>query len=792
MDEIPGWDAFPAHTARFGLRIGDHWLPAIGLSGEESLYGPHRFEIRLALEADEVDRDWLGRSGFLELTGRDGAVRRIGGQVAAIEDGDPLPGGRWEARVEWVSQLAALARRRDARVILGAALSGILRELWARNGLVGEDLVFDLAADDPFRPYTVQARETDLEFWQRLLAGAGWFALSEVDGETGRERIRVVDHNARCPRLAGGLQAVRPEAGLDRPPGLMAWRLVRRRGAGRCRVTDPVCGQTVEVEAGDGNGPAVELHAPMFGGDPGAAERQARIQAQALAAGRRTLEARGDDVRPAAGSICAIDPGAGRTAGEWLLTALRHHARAAAGETLEAGMLDWRVELTAIPFETPFRRPPPSLPELPPWFSARIEADGPWACLDEAGCTRLRSLFDSAPHEHGHASVPLPRVQPAGGPPGDLPQGLTAPLRDGAEVLLTCLGGDPDRPMIVAGVPDADHPAPVGAANAALNLWQSAAGHALELDDTVDAPAVRLRSAGGVQILELDASACGHRLRLADPHGPQTWIAGGQQRIACGGNLNERIGSDRHHRVETDHRTRTAGGAIHHQAATGLRARARRRTRLEAGTRLELKTGRKLDISARRGARIRVRGPRGLQLRVDDGRVRLHAPGSIRIEGRGGGEIRFEQAGAGFAIDPAGQVRLYGGRLQIAAEGGVRLDGPVEWISGAPEIPPGASPAAPRAPEPIEPLADPGDLPPPALQDIEIEVTEAFLRELGSHLNPLMDLEYVIVTDTGERREGRVEDGWIRVPGLPVDQRFSLRLAEVAAARTDDGRSDGL
>ena len=93
----------------------------------------------------------------------------------------------------------------------------------------------------------------------------------------------------------------------------------------------------------------------------------------------------------------------------------------------------------------------PPDPSVPPLFHAKIESNTATADLDTHGRYRLRQHFDQSTTAAAQASPPIPRLQPSGGNSNDSqnpPVGFHTPLLEGAEILVSCLHGDPDRPVI--------------------------------------------------------------------------------------------------------------------------------------------------------------------------------------------------------------------------------------------------------------------------------------------------------------------------------------------------------
>ena len=135
----------------------------------------------------------------------------------------------------------------------------------------------------------------------------------------------------------------------------------------------------------------------------------------------------------------------------------------------------YRGTFTAISAETPFRpaRVTPK-PKIHGAITAVIEAvQGPqYAELDDDGRYHVRFKCDVSGADKGKASKLVRMAQPHAG----AGYGHHFPLRDGVEVLLACIDGDPDRPIITAAVPNPQTPSTVSGKNGVHNVLSAPAG----------------------------------------------------------------------------------------------------------------------------------------------------------------------------------------------------------------------------------------------------------------------------------------------------------------------------
>lgn len=120
---------------------------------------------------------------------------------------------------------------------------------------------------------------------------------------------------------------------------------------------------------------------------------------------------------------------------------------------------------TCVPFDAGYR-PPLKTPK--PVISGCLiafidgESDGGRAELDEYGRYRIRIMDDESGLMNGRASHFVRKAEPYGGGDG---YGSHATLLKGTEILLTFLEGDPDRPVILGALSNAEKMNPITDSN---------------------------------------------------------------------------------------------------------------------------------------------------------------------------------------------------------------------------------------------------------------------------------------------------------------------------------------
>ncbi len=131
-------------------------------------------------------------------------------------------------------------------------------------------------------------------------------------------------------------------------------------------------------------------------------------------------------------------------------------------------------------------------PRISGTINGKIDAggSGKYAELDEHGRYKVVIPFDISGRKDGKASAWIRMAQPYAGSN----HGMHFPLHKGTEVLLTFIGGDPDRPVIAAAIPNTENPSVVGGANATQSGFTSAGGNSIHMDDTEGGQHVVIRS----------------------------------------------------------------------------------------------------------------------------------------------------------------------------------------------------------------------------------------------------------------------------------------------------------
>ncbi len=688
--------ALSADQSRLTLRVGGADYPVVRLAGRERFNQPFQFQLGIVVADYASLTPLLNTGARVCMAAPNGEQRLIHGLVSAVGHERELPDRRQLWQVTVSSQLYRLQQQSDCRILLDRSLPEIIRITCGRHDLTTPSLFCRWSRNYPVRPTTLQAGESDFDFLARLCSRNGILFWSEA--ADGRELLHFSDSPGNCRPLGRAPLVYRPGAGLEHDAAgndLISVNLGAKMVSDRYLVHDVA--ETVPENCllatrdlpglgrSDYGTTAVSFGSGLVGIDQ--ADDEAGLQARIGAAGQCFLDISSHAVDLQVGRTVRIDADRfARTAsGDYLIIAMTHQLRQDGGLGL-GGDHDcpYTNQVTLVPRDLPYYVPMTPLPRLPLTFTARIESSDQTADLDDDGRTRFRQHNDS----DGNASVRNSRftrqMQPFGGAGNGHQPGWHMPLQDGAEILVSCLNSDPDRPMIVGALPNPENRSPVTSANPQQNIIRTAGGQELVFDDTIDEPVITLKTFAGHNMLHLNADRAEHLIRLASDQGLAEIYAKQTIQTQCGDSLTETVGNNRTLVAEDKHEIVTTTGEIHHQAATDATLCAGNTIQLEAGQNLEFEAAQDMTLDIGESATVNVEGA-NTAITIDSGSLTLQADGAITIEGDGGGDIVIGQNGGGIRMDPAGNITLFGNT--VAIQGAVSLNGKVNMeITSPPKV----------------------------------------------------------------------------------------------------------
>jgi type VI secretion system secreted protein VgrG len=440
--------------------LGSDTFMLLGLEGKEGVSTPFVFTLELLSQDHRVDGTQLLRSPVgitVERDGQDpvhfhGVVRRF----MQLGQKEGLTGYRMEV-VPW---LWLLSLHRDCRIFQAKSVPDIVEEVFRDRGF--SDFEFRLNGSYPEREYCVQYRESDFDFVSRLLEAEGIHYYFEHASE--RHLLVLSDNSRLAPACDGGETPIAADS-RDRQDVVDHVEASHGVYVGEVEFRDfdfeqapsPLSGNI----SGNGEEKVYDYHPGRFT-TPEEGERLARITLEADEARRHIVRGSGTCRHFRSGHRFDLS-GHYRSDMDtgYLLTQVTHRARGgdwrSGGET-EA--FDYRAEFSAIPVDIPYRprRTTPTPHVSGSQTAVVVGKSGEEIWVDRYGRVKVKFHWDRTAEKDENSSC---WIRVSHGWAGKNWGAIHLP-RIGEEVIVAFLEGDPDQPIIVGRVYNADHMPPYG------------------------------------------------------------------------------------------------------------------------------------------------------------------------------------------------------------------------------------------------------------------------------------------------------------------------------------------
>jgi type VI secretion system secreted protein VgrG len=487
-----------SRSLRVDTVLGPDALLLHAFTGEEAVSRPFRFVLELSAEGALVpDADaLLGTAACVTVRRPDGGeARRVHGLVSRFRRraaGAAAHGYEMEL-VPWLWMLSLSA---DCRIFQHKSVPDIVAEVFRDLGYA--DFQTRLVGTYAPREYCVQYRETHLAFVSRLLEDEGIFYYFEH--HAGKHVLVLADGSAGVDPVPGG---ARLEAAADGAP---AWgagrdaytRLTVERAVYPAKVTltdyhygAPSASLEASLETtrevAGGRGEVFDYPGGYTAPDEGS--RYARLRAEELESGCETADGASAAAQVTAGhrlELAGTDDGAGAA---WFVLAVHHSARQGGYVAGDGPAFTYENAFTAVraaaPWRPPRRTPRPRVRGTQSALVVGKAGEEIWT--DAQGRVKLHFYWDRRGRRDQHSSCWV-RCSAAWAGKG---WGQFSVPRIGQEVLVDFLEGDPDRPVVVGRVYNAEQPPPCnpgavgGVVSGLRSKTHKGAGYnAIEMDDT--------------------------------------------------------------------------------------------------------------------------------------------------------------------------------------------------------------------------------------------------------------------------------------------------------------------
>jgi type VI secretion system secreted protein VgrG len=480
--------------------LGTDVLLLQGLSGEEVMSRLFRFELEMLAESSATIAfdAILGQSVTVTLLMPDGSPRYINGIVSRFSQGQRISSSQGSAtlttyRAEVVPQLWMLTRNYQSRIFQQLAVPDILKKV-----LTGLSVTYQLQGSYLSRDYCVQYRETDFEFASRLMEEEGIFYF--FTHSNGSHQMIVADTPQSNPDVPGPTTLIYEtiEGGTRTEDRVQRWEKSQALRSGKYRLWDycfELPGKNLEavkptlasVQVGTvthklqvGGNDQLEiydypgLYAQRFDGvTPSGGDRSSDVQnifkdntrtvgirMQEETAASMLLEGNSTCRQLVAGCKFTLDRHFNGN-GSYVLTRVEHRAGAGNSYTNMGG------SESAPSYGNTFQCIPAALPFRPARTIPRPKIDGTQTAVvvgnsgdeiftDKYGRIKVQFPWDRQGQNNADSSCWIRVATPWAG----TQWGIIHIPRVGQEVVIAFEEGDPDRPIVVGSVYNAQEMPP--------------------------------------------------------------------------------------------------------------------------------------------------------------------------------------------------------------------------------------------------------------------------------------------------------------------------------------------
>lgn len=472
---------------RLKTPAGSDALLLVSMQAHEAISELFRFQMEMVSQQSSVAFDkMLGQKVTVEWDTGGGSTRYFSGLVSRFSQGERTSAFTRYA-MEVVPQFWLLTRRVQSRIFQHKSVPGILKKV-----LEGLDVSFEITGTFEARDYCVQYRESDFQFASRLMEEEGiyYFFKHTADGHT----MVLANTPQSHPDIGGDTSVIYEEVlgGVRDEERVWRWEKTQELRSGKYTLWDhcfelphkhleaqKTIQETVQVnrtahKLNGGGAASLELYdwpggyAQRFDGvTPGGGDNSSDIQKifrdnDRTAGIRMQAEATQALVIDGAGNCQQFVPGHKFNLtrhfsddGKYVLTSVDHFCRQPVGsERDQAEAFQYENRFRAIPLALPYR-PPRVTPAPTVRGSQTAVVVGPSSeeiYTDKYGRVRVQFHWDREGQNDVNSSCWVRVATIWAGKQW----GVVHIPRVGQEVVVDFLEGDPDQPIIVGSVYNAD------------------------------------------------------------------------------------------------------------------------------------------------------------------------------------------------------------------------------------------------------------------------------------------------------------------------------------------------
>ncbi len=422
----------------------------------EAISQPTRATVHFIAMEDIDGEATIGEKAHLQVSIDGAAVRHFQLVVTAFRLEGIHRGNKRRYAVELAHELTLLALRSDVRMFQEKDAKAIVEEVLQGGGLDAGHYSFSLQRTPSKRTYCVQYRESDLSFVSRLLEHEGIFYVIQDDASD--TSVTFADAQSTFTPVEGDT-AFRLTDDDMHGVGVHDFILETKAVPAQISLGDynfntPSVDLTSTRGAGEGTGDHFEFGDGFQTQDEGTTF--AKIRHEEVQASATVGFGRSDRMTMRAGAWFELDEASrDPLGGKYLIRSVEHRLVLHAHEGRESPA-SYENQFSCIPHAVPFR--PPRLaprPRVRGAHSAVVTGPGGEIHTDSLGRMKGKFFWDRVGKDDDTSSCWMRVAQlPIGG--------SVALARMGWEMGVVYYGGDPDRPMSIVRLYNAEKVSPYG------------------------------------------------------------------------------------------------------------------------------------------------------------------------------------------------------------------------------------------------------------------------------------------------------------------------------------------
>ncbi|HEY8290583.1 MAG TPA: type VI secretion system tip protein TssI/VgrG [Acetobacteraceae bacterium] len=677
--------------------LGKDHVILVSLQGEDRISALFAYDIEIA-STDPAIRpdDILGTAATLLIHDRTGAHATINGIVSRFGVGARDGRGLVRYRMRLVPALWFLTRTSDCRIFQDMNVRAIVDAVLADHGIQRRD--WKLSAEHEERPYCVQYGETAYSFISRLLEEEGIFFHFRHDQQG--HTVVFSDHNHALPQCPEG--KVPLVSGSGELGGIWRWEKTYRFRSAQWALADfnfetPSTDLTTQKKTINqvlARRPYEMFTYPGRYAKKAPGESLTKLRIEYEEGAYQEITGESGCAGFAAGSWFALaDAGGQDNDKEFLLTAVQHSAQDLSLVSQDADPPSYANSFTCALRSLPYRpRMATPRPRIHGTQTAIVTGPaGSEICTDKYGRIKVQFHWDRYGKKNDHSSC---WIRVAQGWAGRGWGGWFVP-RIGQEVVVSFLDGDPDRPLVVGSVYNAEQTVPFGlpanATQSGLRTRSSMGGsgatcNELRFEDRKGSEQVYLHAERNLDAsVEADEThSVGHDQTITVDHDRKKTVVNNEMTM-IGANRTETVGQNesvtislaRTHTIGTVD-TLTVGAARVHTvgAAEAISVGAARTISVGAmqsvqvGASQSIEVGSDQKVSVGGNDSLSIGKGRSVSIGQDD---QLNVGKKLTISA--GDEIVLKTGSATITMKKSGDITIEGSKITVKGSGDVIFKG---------------------------------------------------------------------------------------------------------------------